>query len=156
MGGFYRLSKEVQQLENKWDLCVEFDPKAQTQEDIEHELEYFGEAPNPDNFPSQPPLPPLPEDHHVELDPTAQTHEDIEHSGEAPNSYHFSSQPPLPPYPKIIMSSLIQWHEPTRTSNTPVKPLIWTTFPPSLLSCPYLMIIGAMTLSILFPPMMNQ
>src|SRR5882724_6418495 len=39
------------------------------------------------------------------------------------------------------MSSLIQWHEPMRTSNTPVKPLIRTTFPPSLLSHPYPKII---------------
>src|SRR5882724_6002926 len=39
------------------------------------------------------------------------------------------------------MSSLIQWHEPMRTSNTPVKTLIRTTFPPSLLSHPYPKII---------------
>src|SRR5882724_9995953 len=98
--------KKFNSFENEWDLCVEFDPKAQTQADIEHELEYLVK-PNLDNFSSQPPLPPLPKDHHVELDPMAQTHKDIEHSGEAPNSDHFSSQPPLPPYPKIIMSSLI-------------------------------------------------
>src|SRR5882724_7534772 len=54
------------------------------------------------------------------------------------------------------MSSLIQWHKPMRTSNTLVKPLIQTTFPPSPLSLAYPKIIGTMTLSILFPPMMNQ
>src|SRR5882724_6978676 len=87
--------KKFNSFENKWDLCVEFDTKARTQEDIEHELEYFGEAPNSDNFSSQPPLLPLAKNHYVKLDLMARTHEDIEHSGEAPNSDHFSSQPTL-------------------------------------------------------------
>src|SRR5882724_12638695 len=97
---FTHSQKKFNSFENKWDLCVEFDPKARTQEDIKHELEYFGEAPNLDNFSSQPPLLPLAEDHYVKLDPMAQTHEDIEHSSEAPNLDHFSSQPPLLPLPK--------------------------------------------------------
>jgi len=92
--------KKFNSFENEWDLCVEFDPKAQTQEDIKHELEYFGEAHNSDNFSSQPPLPPLAKNHYLELDPMAQTHKDIEHSGEAPNFDHFSSQLPLPPLPE--------------------------------------------------------
>src|SRR5882724_9446037 len=71
---FTNSQKKFNSFENKWDLCVEFDPKARTQEDIEHELEYFGEAPNSDNFSSQPPLLPLAENHYVELDPMARTH----------------------------------------------------------------------------------
>src|SRR5882724_1903006 len=63
-------------------------------------MEYFGEAPNSYKFSSQHPLPPLAENHYVELDPMAQTHKDIKHSGEAPNLDHFSSQPPLLPPPK--------------------------------------------------------
>src|SRR5882724_6570169 len=92
---FTNSQKKFNSFENEWDLCVKFDPKARTQEDIKHELEYFGEAPNSDNFSSQPPLLPLADNHYVELDPMARTHEDIKHSGEAPNSDHFSSQPTL-------------------------------------------------------------
>jgi len=68
---FTNSQKKFNSFENEWDLCVEFDPKAQTQEDIKHELEYFGEAPNSDNFSSQPPLLPLADNHYVELDPMA-------------------------------------------------------------------------------------
>ena len=44
--------KRFNSFENEWDLCEEFDPKAQTDLYIKLAMEYRGEAPDSDNVSS--------------------------------------------------------------------------------------------------------
>jgi len=59
----------------------------------------------------------------------------------------------------IFVLISIQRHEPKGTSSLKMEyygEVIWTTFPPSLLSLPYLKIIGTTISSILLAPVMNH
>ncbi len=60
---FTNSQRRFNSFENEWDLCVEFDPAAHTDEAIEQDMEYFGEVPGPIDIPSRPQPLPLPEDH---------------------------------------------------------------------------------------------
>jgi len=60
---FTNSQRRFNSFENEWDLCIEFDPAARTDEAIEQDMEYFGEVPGPVDVPSWPQPLPLLEDH---------------------------------------------------------------------------------------------